>query len=130
MKNLVESILKVTFGTNELYEFEGDEVYEELQDSVKEFVRLSKAKEIEFTISKDLIQEINMEESDFDGLTDAKINFIEADYSDFIDMAENLIPNDMGRGYNGINRDYISYNENYFFTGSDATFYILAKKIA
>lgn len=129
-KNLLQEILKVSLGTDWVEQFEGEEILDELRSSVGDFLKISKADKVKFTIPEDSIDAIGLIEEDITSLTTSEVDFVNMDYCEFMNFAKSKIKNDHGSGWDSINREIISYDENFYFTGSDGTFYVLVEKVA
>ena len=134
---VISEILKVVLhaepGTNVTLDWiksEYDEDFaQEIWDYVSNWVNENNVENVEFTLDKESIEDVWNEWESMNDVTSCKINWVK-DYEKIQKAADKAFKNnENGPGWNGLARDDNRWNENYFFTGSDCTYYVLVKKI-
>ena len=128
--NIINEILKVitnspVFDASDY----NDDWADEINTQVANWVRNNDVNDVEFTVSKEELEDVYGDFDSIKDITSKKINFVE-DYCDLQDkMNEVLGDNYEGPGWNPFERADDRWNNKYFFTGSDCTHYVLVKKI-
>ena len=134
---VINEILKVVLhaksGTNVTLDWiksEYDEDFaQEIWDYVSNWVNENNVENVEFTLDKESIEDVWGEWKSMNDVTSCKINWVK-DYDKIQNAADKAFKdNENGPGWNGFVRDDNRWNEKYFFTGSDCTYYVLVKKI-
>lgn len=130
-KEIVNEILKVVTNSPEFNPADfDDEFVDEINMEVTNWVRNNDVNDVEFTVSKEELEDVYNEWESIQDVTDRKINFVE-DYCALQDEMDKVLgENYDGPGWNGFERADDRWNDTYFFTGSDCTHYVLVKKIA
>lgn len=127
---IIKDILKIISNSAEFDTEDYGEWGDEITMMVTNWVRNNDVEDVEFTVSKEELEDVYNEADSIKTLTDKKITFV-GDYCDLQDkMSEVLGDNYDGPGWNGFERADNRWNDTYFFTGSDCTHYVLVKKIA
>ena len=133
MKNqniLSNEILSIALGvsTNELENQFDDELLKEMHEEIETWINKYNVKEIEYYVNKNELEDICIEPEELTNLTNSKINFL--DYDEFYEMKDKVLSGNIeGSGWDGQYRDETSYNKEYFYTGSDGSYYIIVKKL-
>lgn len=105
------------------------EFAKEIWDLVSNWVNDNNVENVEFTLDKESLSDMVDDWKSIKNITKYKINFVK-NYSAIMKAADEAFKgNENGPGWNGHNRDDNRWNDNYLFTGSDGTIYVLVKKI-
>lgn len=128
MKDLVNNILCVIMNSKESY---GDDWEDEILHYVKKWVKKNNVKDVEYTVSTEEMIDNYGDDKLIKEIAKDKLNFVE-DYTALQDKMQEVIGDSCydGPGWDGNNREDTRWNNDYFFTGSDCTHYVLIKKIA
>lgn len=129
---LINEILKVITLSNvfnpENYD---DEYIEFIINNVTNWVNDNNVENVEFTVSADDCEGLCGDKYIVREYTNFNVNFIScSDDNDIYDEMEKVLSENYdGPGRDINNRSDDRWNSDYFFTGSDSTFYVLIKKI-
>ena len=128
MNTLVKQILNASTGSNDpMNDFGNNDWVIELCESIKEWVSENDVKNVELYVSDEETKCLGLDMSD---VTNLKVNYVET-YEDLKDIVDNVFTEGFdGPGWDGFERSDTRWNNNFFFTGSDCSFYILTKKVA
>ena len=101
-----------------------------IKSEISHWVKENDVNDVKFTVSKEEIDEYSGDYKSILDTTSRKVDFVE-NYGDLQDEMERVFSNGYdGSGWDGFARSDSRWNEKYFFTGSDCTFYVLVEKIA
>lgn len=101
----------------------------EIAKKVNDWVNKNDVNDVEFTVSSEELESLYGDPDSIKEVTDKKINFVKDHSSLQKKMNDVLGKNYDGPGWNGMQRYDNRWNDTYFFTGSDATHYVLVQKI-
>ena len=126
---VVNEILKIITNSPSFDASDYDEWGEEIEWQVNHWVEKNNVINVEFTVSKEELEDVYNEWKPMKDLTSCKIHFLKT-YDAVQDKMEKVLGKNFdGPGWDGSSRDDTRWNEMYFFTGSDCTHYVLVKKI-
>jgi len=132
---VINEILKVILHSEENVTLESikedydEEFAQEIWDYVSNWVNNNNVENVEFTLDKESLMDVWGDWESIKNITNCKISF-EEDYSALRNLANNVFKKESaGPGWNGYARDDNRWNDEYFFTGSDCTYYVLVKKL-
>ena len=128
MNALVKEILNASTGSNDpMNDFGDNDWVIELKESIKEWISENDVKNVELYVSDEETKGLGVDMSE---VTNLKVNYVET-YEDLKDIVDNVFAEGYdGPGWDGFERSDTRWNNNFFFTGSDCSFYILTKKVA
>ena len=132
---VINEILKVILHSKENVTLESikedydEEFAQEIWDYVSNWVNNNNVENVEFTLDKESLMNVWGDWKSIKNITNCKISF-EEDYSALCNLANDVFKRESaGPGWNGYARDDNRWNAEYFFTGSDCTYYVLVKKL-
>lgn len=99
-----------------------------LKHMVSNWVKNNNVNDVEFIVDKEAVNEI-YGVNELKTYTSKHIKFVNG-YSEIMALADKLLKDSDGPGWNFCTRDDNRWNSEYLFTGSDCTYYIIIKKIA
>lgn len=132
---VINEILKVILHSEENVTLESikkeydEDFAQEIWDYVSNWVNENNVENVEFTLDKESLRDVWGDWESIKNTTNCKISF-KKDYSALHNLANKVFKGESaGPGWNGYARDDNRWNSEYFFTGSDCTYYVLVKKI-
>lgn len=130
-KNLCKEILQVVLNSPVVDESDYDPRFmRSIKSEISHWVKENDVNDVKFTVSKEEVDEYSGDYKSILDTTSRKVDFVE-NYGDLQDKMERAFSNDYyGSGWDGFARSDSRWNEKYFFTGSDCTFYVLVEKIS
>lgn len=130
MEKIINDILKVITCSENFDPNDFEDFGKEILNYVSNWVKENKVEKVRYYVNKEEL--IDFIENDFEDIiksfTDYQIDIID-DFDKFNQLIDNSLVMGEGPGFDIQTRSEISYTDKFFYTGSDATFYVLIEKI-
>lgn len=128
-KKIANEILKVVTNYSDFNLVDYGEWGNEIIQEVNNWINENDVNDVEFTVSKEELEDVWGNSDSIKEVTDRKINFVK-DYCSLQEKMKKVLEKDYnGPGWDKVKRSDNRWNDSYFFTGSDCTHYVLVHKI-